>query len=392
MNHLRSAWAALVTAGPASGVIPDRVKYRGPVNTHVPKRVTFDPIAIKDLGKLYPDEAQKVKRMVTLLEQGMAPLEPKMRDELVGTFGVRIDEDCRLLVYPHIDGSWHIFYVGHHDYDEAERRMSAPHIQRVASIEEALSGLPLPECARDGDCLTVPGTMVGPLRKAGYDPEIVHVFGWVMPNVVGFVHQVVRVGETIVDATATQYDRSLPSLIVASQDQYVEMLRRATGVESVTIEGVRGKSAALQSGLFWRVHPPGRPFTTEDATSTTWNRTETRQGYSCFDNPWHLWVYLMTTMTIGSARGQTVIGFSGERVGEGNDGEDLVVPDGRSVISLPWDRFEGELVETPFPPSPAFGTMSRMWSMAPRSWKAFAKSYVQWEEDRVSQHIVRAWS
>lgn len=277
--HLRDAWAAVI-AGPAAGVIPDRVKDRKPVNTHAPKPVVVDPMAKRDIERLYPDEVPKVWAAIELLEQGKAPIEPKHRDELVGTFGIRIDKDCRLLVFPHIDGAWHVFYVGHHDYEEAERRMSAP----------------------------------------------------------------------------------------------------------------RARVAALPTGLFWRTHPNGRSFG-PGGTSTTFYTHETREGYSCFANPWHLWTYLYATMMIGSVSDDEITAFSGTKVGQGNDGEDLAQPDMRLVQRMSFGAFERELVTTPFPPSPAFGPLAHAWTVVPTtSWKAIAASLANLEEeDIVSQHIIKIW-
>ncbi len=133
VNHLRAAWAQRIVAGPGSGVIPWRVRDQGPVSVRQPRPVVFDPMAVRDMQRIYPDEQKGVRQAVEQLQAGHAPLEPKTR-ELVGTFGVRIDADCRLLVYPHIDGAWHVFYVGHHDYDEAERRMSAPRVAGVVVV------------------------------------------------------------------------------------------------------------------------------------------------------------------------------------------------------------------------------------------------------------------
>lgn len=113
------------TAGPGSGVIPLRVRDIGPININQPRPVVLDPAAIRDFNQvLEGDERKKVKKAIDLLEQGRAPLEPKTRD-LTGAYGLRIDEDCRMLVYPHVDGAWHAFALTHHDYDEVARRWRA---------------------------------------------------------------------------------------------------------------------------------------------------------------------------------------------------------------------------------------------------------------------------
>ncbi len=106
-----------------------------------------------------------------------------------------------------------------------------------ADLRQALVGLDLPHWAVDGDCLTYPGTVLGALKKAGYaGAQIVRVWGWVAPNVIGFIHQAVGVEGIIVDPTATQYDRALPSLIIMAEDAYADLMVRTTGTATVTIE------------------------------------------------------------------------------------------------------------------------------------------------------------
>lgn len=268
------------TAGPASGVIPDRVKDRRPVNTHAPKPVVIDQMAKRDIERLYPDEVPKVYAAIELLEQGKAPIEPKSRDELAGTFGIRIDRDCRLLVYPHIDGAWHVFYVGHHDYEEAERRMSAP------------------------------------------------------------------------------------------------------------------RESSLQSGLFWRAHPRGRPLSIEDATSTQLNPPhERRRGYSCYREPWDLWVYMYVQRVMFAPQDREVVGFEGQRVGGGNDGEDLATPI-RPVVRMSWGSFEHELLTTPFPPRPLKLVRAVLWGGLQPTWPSFAKA-IRYQDDyhgdRVLERILDTW-
>ncbi len=122
---VRHAKAQTKTAGPGEGVIPERVKYRGPLNIREPRRVVIDPMAQRDLRRLEPHERNAAAKVIKLLEQGKAPLDAKER-ELAGTYGIKLDADARLLIYPHIDGAWHVYYMGDHDYGEATRRMSAP--------------------------------------------------------------------------------------------------------------------------------------------------------------------------------------------------------------------------------------------------------------------------
>ena len=109
-------------AGPGGGVIPARV-VGPPVDPRQPRPVVWDRMALGDLQDVGQDEQKKARQMVKLLEQGKAPVEQKDPNrELAGAYGVRVDEDCRMVIYPHIDGSWHVLYIGPHDYIEAERR------------------------------------------------------------------------------------------------------------------------------------------------------------------------------------------------------------------------------------------------------------------------------
>lgn len=102
-------------------------------------------------------------------------------------------------------------------------------------IEAALAGLDVPEVATDGDCLWAPGDVSRALRDREIDSRVVFVAGWVQPKTLAFLHRATLAGAFVVDTTATQYDATLPSLIVATAAEYVVMLERATGVP-VTLE------------------------------------------------------------------------------------------------------------------------------------------------------------
>lgn len=116
---------AAAVGGPNSGVIPYQWRSPTPFSPRQPRPVNIDRIAMKDYNHLTPHDQKLVRTAIRALEVGKAPLEPKTR-ALKGTFGVRLDEDARLLVYPHVDNTWHVFAViPHHDYREAERRMGA---------------------------------------------------------------------------------------------------------------------------------------------------------------------------------------------------------------------------------------------------------------------------
>jgi hypothetical protein len=107
----------------------------------------------------------------------------------------------------------------------------------VDQIREHLADLDLPSPARDGDCIWVSGAVAKALKDHGIDAEVEQVTGWdylMGHRVVVFAHMAVRVGDTIVDASATQYDASLPSVWVIEADEYLNELAKATGVMQVT--------------------------------------------------------------------------------------------------------------------------------------------------------------
>lgn len=122
------------------------------------------------------------------------------------------------------------------------------------------------------------------------------------------------------------------------------------------------KGASLDRNLYWRTHPRGRSFSPTDATSTPFHGGSTQSGYSCFRDPWHLWLYLDAQRWYTAAQDQDIIGFTGTRVGTGNDGEDLVIPDMRTVRRMSLGNFEDELRETPLPSSPKWWGDSPGWS------------------------------
>jgi hypothetical protein len=159
----------------------------------------------------------------------------------------------------------------------------------------------------------------------------------------------------------------------------ISSLREETNVVSLEERRARHalieffKTGFLDSVPYWRTHPKGRPFTPEDATSTPFHGGRMQVGYSCFDDPWHLWLYLDAMRWYETAKGQDIIGFTGTRVGTGNDGEDLVVPDMVTVRRMPFSAFEAELTSTPLPPTPTFGPGWDGYS----SWHALARTWAR---------------
>ena len=151
-----------------------------------------------------------------------------------------------------------------------------------------------------------------------------------------------------------------------------------------------GRVASLGSNLYWRTHPTDRKFSPDDATSKPfYGDGAAQRGYSCFASPWHLWLYLDAMRWYESAKTQDIIGFSGERVGTGNDGEDLVVPDMRTVKRISFAEFERELLTTPMPSTPKFGPGWEGYG----SWKSFARTLRNsgWEmgDDPLTDMVLR---
>jgi hypothetical protein len=59
------------------------------------------------------------------IERGAAPVEQKQRPPLEDCFSARVGPSFRVVFFIGIDGAFHVFYLGFHDYDEAERRISS---------------------------------------------------------------------------------------------------------------------------------------------------------------------------------------------------------------------------------------------------------------------------
>lgn len=143
--------------------------------------------------------------------------------------------------------------------------------------------------------------------------------------------------------------------------------------------------------LWWRKHPEGRPFSTEDAASTTINPLQeaggrvTSQGYSAFADPWHLFLYLNANRMYDPEA--TIVAFSGDRIGTGNDGEDLVMPDMGTVRRMSMSDFERELARLPMPPSPKF--VPGWWGY--NTWADARREYADYElgDDPVVDRIIQ---
>jgi GNAT superfamily N-acetyltransferase len=127
-----------------------------------------------------------------------------------------------------------------YDPDEANR-LFGPKVaaDSGASIALALAGLDIPEVARDGDCIPLSGAVLTALKAAGFTASVETLYGWVAPGVVGFAHYAVQVetpdGPQMVDASATQFEATLPPLIIAPVTDYLKLMMRTTGVAEVTV-------------------------------------------------------------------------------------------------------------------------------------------------------------
>ena len=134
---------------------------------------------------------------------------------------------------------------------------------------------------------------------------------------------------------------------------------------------------SLPSNLYWRVHPYlERPFSIEDATSTTFHSADTRPGYSCFANPWHLFLYLDANNLYQTALHQEIIAFSGTPIGTGADGEILAMPDMAIVRRFSLVEWEAQLATTPLPDSPKF---SDTWTGRNGDYLSWAKTKAMFE-------------
>lgn len=111
--------------GFGAGVIPFEWRDTKPVNVRAVRPVVMDRMAERDFNRLDQGDRKRTIVAIDKLQHGTIPIQPKERGVLAGTYGVVVDSDTRVLLYPHVDGAWHVYaIIPHHDYREAERRMS----------------------------------------------------------------------------------------------------------------------------------------------------------------------------------------------------------------------------------------------------------------------------
>jgi hypothetical protein len=123
-------------AGPAGGRIPRAMRMlKVPLKMlREPRQVVLDRPAQEDLEDVPGNLKQRVMQVIDQVRQGAATLEAKGR-ELTGAFTARITNAWRAAFYMGIDTKWHCFWIGPHNYDEAERRFSQ-RFAKVAATEE----------------------------------------------------------------------------------------------------------------------------------------------------------------------------------------------------------------------------------------------------------------
>ena len=145
---------------------------------------------------------------------------------------------------------------------------------------------------------------------------------------------------------------------------------------------------AGKRSTFWRVHPEGRAFGEWDAHSKPFFNqpdAEPQKGYSCFENPWHLYLYVLVQWS-SIYDGTTTLRFPGEEVGRGHDGEPLVIPSALPFKTT-WGSFCEMLPEYPLPSSPVFADWVRGRSEF-ASWKAMAKHWAYLDQELPEQDFV----
>lgn len=114
-----------------SAPIPARVRAKPPKDLYAPRPVKIEERAEGDIRHLDTDDEGEVRDIIREIARGKVMLDRKERPPLEDCFSADAGVSVRILLYPHIDGSWRVFYVGYHEYDVAERRL-----ERAASVME----------------------------------------------------------------------------------------------------------------------------------------------------------------------------------------------------------------------------------------------------------------
>lgn len=89
----------------------------------------------------------------------------------------------------------------------------------------------------DGDCLDTAPAVTDALTLAGLPATTVTIAGWLDENetLLACLHLATRTSGLILDATARQFDRSLPAAWIAHRDDYLHELATATGIDHASI-------------------------------------------------------------------------------------------------------------------------------------------------------------
>ena len=120
------------TAGPAGNMVPfGRFPLLAPERPlSAPRDVKVLRMAQGDIDRLHPGQQARVAQVLDDLRAGRARVEPKGRPPLVGSYTVRVTNSLRLGLYISEDQpggdahpDWVVYWVGAHNYEEAERRM-----------------------------------------------------------------------------------------------------------------------------------------------------------------------------------------------------------------------------------------------------------------------------
>ena len=124
------------------------------------------------------------------------------------------------------------------------------------------------------------------------------------------------------------------------------------------VHSLRRTAAAAATKTFYRLHHRSKSWdlapTSQEFRQTGYDEVRRRvgpadKGYSCFENPWHLWDYVMRRRW--DYDNDFVAVFPGTEVGRGTDNEPLAIPSGPPT-KLEWEKFERWLMTQPMGSKP----------------------------------------
>lgn len=100
--------------------------------------------------------------------------------------------------------------------------------------------------AKDGDCIPASLAIQARLQEHGFEATLMAAAGWSEANVLAFMHVVVVCGDLVLDGSATQFGLSLPPLIIATRDEYVERWKE-TGLAAMTFHAYRARDPGIDT-------------------------------------------------------------------------------------------------------------------------------------------------